>query len=463
MRSFFLLLFIFFLNTSCDKALLPESCSYCLHEISSSEQRTGNAKKGKEYLLYGDFVDSGIPGDLFVGTLGAALGKEGNLLRSGINNGLNYAYTRFINKDGIDLVAPNCFQCHAGFVDNQFVLGLGNMQADFTINQAGLSNILDQIVSMRYGANSKEVLAYEPFSRAVKVLSDKLATQVVGSNSADKLALILAAHRNQTDLSWLDEPNFTIPDEVFPVDVPAWWLLKKKNAMFHTAEGRGDFARLMMASSLLTLQDSTKAREVDNHFADVRAFLNTLDPPPYPGEIDTELAQQGEVLFKKECSSCHGTYGNDVHYPNLLVDRDEIGTDDHVIEFYKNNQEFVQWYNGSWFSKQPYAARLEPGNGYIAPPLDGIWATAPYFHNGSVPTLFDVLQSSERPGIWKKSGGKDNYDHQKMGLRITVETAKADKFTYDTSLPGYGKQGHEFGDHFTPNERKAVVEYLKTL
>lgn len=109
----------------------------------------------------------------------------------------------------------------------------------------------------------------------------------------------MAAHRKQDDLTWQETTSFSIPQSVYPVDVPAWWLLKKKNAMFHTAEGRGDFARLMMASSLLTLQDTVKARSVDQNFKDVLAYLLTLTPPKYSGTIDQTLASTGKTLFLK--------------------------------------------------------------------------------------------------------------------------------------------------------------------
>ena len=457
-------IFLFLLVApSCKKEEVIEDCKDCRTFIPGSSQRIGDAEKGKNYLSYGDFVDSGIPADLFNSTLGLFLGKDNSLQRTGINQDLNFAYTRFINKDGVDLIAPNCYQCHAGYVDGKFMIGLGNTFADFTGNQAAFAGVLDQAVAARYGQNSKEMTAYAPFSRAVKVLGDKLSTQTVGSNSADKLALVLAAHRKHDDLTWQETPSFTIPQSVYPVDVPAWWLLKKKNAMFHTAEGRGDFARLMMASSLLTLQDTVKARSVDQNFKDVLAYLLTLTPPKYSGTIDQTLASTGKTLFLKNCAKCHGENEGPNSYPNLLVAQKEVGTDPSVIEFYKNNQAFTTWYNGSWFSKNPFGANLTPGDGYVAPPLDGIWASAPYFHNGSVPTLTDVLDSKNRPVYWQKANNPNNYDHQKMGLKYEVTTSKTDTYTYDTSIKGYSNVGHTYGDILNSNEKLAVIEYLKTL
>ena len=71
-----------------------------------------------------------------------------------------------------------------------------------------------------------------------------------------------------------------------------------------------------------------------------------------------------------------------------------------------------------------------------------------------------VLNSSLRPAIWKKQAG---YNQNELGLNYQVLNSKEDKFSYDTSLYGYGNTGHTFGDKLTDNERTAVIEYLKTL
>jgi hypothetical protein len=62
-----------------------------------------------------------------------------------------------------------------------------------------------------------------------------------------------------------------------------------------------------------------------------------------------------------------------------------------------SSPEVIEWFNKSWFTSGENAARLVPYKGYIAPPLDGIWITAPYLHNGSVPALEAVLNSKLRP------------------------------------------------------------------
>ena len=209
---------------------------------------------------------------------------------------------------------------------------------------------------------------------------------------------LLASHRDPKTFQWSDQPMLDIPAEVIPTDVPAWWMLKKKNAMFYNGFGRGDFSRFLMASNLLTVNDTSESREVDARFNDVLAYINSIVPPSYPKPVNKKLVREGGILFVQNCSKCHGSYGDDGKYPNLLIPEAEIQTDSILFKSNYQSYQFVEWFNNSWFAMGEHPARLEPFNGYIAPPLDGIWITAPYLHNGSVPDLECLLNSRERPG-----------------------------------------------------------------
>jgi processive rubber oxygenase RoxA-like protein/cytochrome c len=96
---------------------------------------------------------------------------------------------------------------------------------------------------------------------------------------------------------------------------------------------------------------------------------------------------------------------------------------------------------------------------YKARPLDGIWATAPYLHNGSVPTLWDLLNpTSERPAVFYV--GSHDFDPVKVGL---VTTQAPGAFLFDTSLPGNWRNGHEYGTSLSDDDKKSLLEFLKTL
>jgi hypothetical protein len=157
------------------------------------------------------------------------------------------------------------------------------------------------------------------------------------------------------------------------------------------------------------------------------------------------------------------------------VKLEEIGTDaalaDGSTQFASI---YVDWFNSSFYGQ---IAHLDPQVGYIAPPLDGIWATAPYLHNGSVPTIEAVLDSKARLKYWSRkydtNGVYDtwDYDDAALGWNFTAidhgQAAETDTMKkthlYDTTMPGYTNTGHTFGDALSDADRKAVIEYLKTL
>lgn len=464
---FFSIVSFFLIITACSKMEIIRDDAFNppmdkITKLESSTQRIGDADRGRKYLIEGDYVDSGIPLSIYKMVLGNQV--EDYLGRDGINKGIGHEYNAFRTDEGVELVSPNCLQCHSSVFDGRFVLGLGNTSGNFTMDQSMFAGVLEAVVTSQYPVGTPEHTAFLPFSKAIKAIGSKIVTKTIGSNPADKIAAVLASHRNRDDLSWREEEMLDIPDEVIPTDVPAWWLLKKKNAMFYTAVGRGDYARISMASSMLTVVDSMKAREVDENFVDVIAYINQLEAPAYPKPINQEMAEIGEELFLDNCSSCHGTYGALETYPNLLVDLDLIQTDSMLVYANFGLGRFVDWYNTSWFGKGEHAAILVPERGYVAPPLDGIWATAPYFHNGSVPTLEKVLNSSSRPEVWSKEKTTDNYyNYDEIGIDYEVLDTKSSIYHYDTKLMGHGNSGHYFGDKLAVEERKNIIEYLKTL
>ena len=428
--------------------------------IPPSGQRQGDAATGYDYLINGDYISSGIPYNLFK----MAFGNSPNLLnRTGDNASIAYNFNAVIAPNGVKIVAPNCLNCHAQEINGQLIVGLGNSLADYTTDQSTSIPTLDAGIQFTYGIPSPEYTAYEPFRKGTLAYGPYVLTDKKGVNPANKLTAILASHRNKESLVWSDTPLLNIPSGTTPTDVPAWWLLKKKNAMFYTAIGRGDFARIMMASSLLTMKDSAEARTIDNKFKDVLAYLFSIQPPVYPKTINQALAENGKTIFINNCQRCHGTYGSSSSYPNYLVDQKYVGTDPLLATDYSSINDFADSFNNSWFAMGPYAASFHTTTGYVAPPLDGVWATAPYLHNGSVPDLEVLLNSPERPTYWKRTFVSTDYDFDKVGWKYTEMNSGAGKDVYDSALPGYGNKGHTFGDFLSDTERTALIEYLKTL
>ena len=113
-----------------------------------------------------------------------------------------------------------------------------------------------------------------------------------------------------------------------------------------------------------------------------------------------------------------------------------------------------------------YAAN-SPYMAYKARPLDGIWATAPYLHNGSVPTLYHLLDPARRPAEFRV--GTRQYDTDRVGYQF-LPNASGNVFTFKARdaqknpIPGNSNEGHDYGaSGLSPEQRRALLEYLKTL
>jgi hypothetical protein len=225
----------------------------------------------------------------------------------------------------------------------------------------------------------------------------------------------------------------------------------------------------MMTASTLCVDSVEVAEIIDQTMPDLRAFIVSLEAPSYPGLLEEELVEEGRGIYESTCAHCHGSAEPGSEYPNLVIPLEVIGTDATIAEGTAQFAErFIQWFHDSFYGE---LARLEPNAGYIAPPLHGVWMTAPYFHHGAVPLLTQVLDSSSRPMYWRRSIVETEYDAAAGGWPIDVLDHGKEGATsevgalriFDTTLPGYGNGGHVFGDHLTASERSAVVEFLKTL
>jgi hypothetical protein len=195
-------------------------------------------------------------------------------------------------------------------------------------------------------------------------------------------------------------------------------------------------------------------------------------PEEMLGRIDTVKAKRGEALFSTHCRECHTKEG--------LHEIARIGTSPHRamnfaekmdgLPFFTHLETIVARAKGEVYkahSITPEHARAmervpdptwRATHGYIARPLKGVWATAPYLHNGSVPTLSDLLRpAAKRPKQFHL--GTRDFDPTKVGY---VEDSKKG-WLFDTTIVGNENAGHEFATDLTEESRFDLVEYLKTL
>jgi len=445
---------------ACSSAPSQPNIAWPYPSVAADPQRAGDPAKGYDYVVNGGYITCGIPKATYDTVFGSSGAAEQPTGRTGDNLRLPYYYSVATASEGIEVVSANCMSCHAGHINGKLVVGLGGADRDFTGNQA---QQVDAALSLITDPTARA--EYQRFAQRVDAIAPYTQTLTVGVNPADNLTAALMAHRDPTTLAWSATPMLDVPPaQVVPVDVPPWWGMAKKTAMFYDTAGRGDHARIMMAASLLCTDSVAEASAIDAAFVDVRAWIETMTAPAWPWSIDHALAAKGRDVFDASCAACHGTYGAGGTYPNELVPLADVGTDPLLAmgtsEF---SQRFVGWFAASFWGE---TSQLDPQLGYIAPPLDGIWATAPYLHNGSVPTLAALLDSSQRPAAWTRSFSSTDYDQSAVGWQFTTAPSHAtqqNSHVYDTAELGYSNAGHTFGDALSADDRAAVLEYLKTL
>ena len=455
MRRVLLLLGLAACGTDAPRA--PE-VTFTYPSIPADPQRAGDPTKGYDTLVNGGYITCGIPESFYNSVFPAAASSLRIPGRTGDNATLPYYYSAATSSEGVRVVSANCLTCHAGSVNGQVVVGLGASDRDFTGDQASAIDTIGPYIT-----DPTEHAEWQRFDDRIRAIAPYTQLKVVGVNPADDLTAVLMAHRDPTTLAWSDAPLLTIPNVApVPVHVPPWWRMAKKHAMFYTAAGRGDHARIMMAASLLCSDSVAEVTAIDQTFVDVRAWIESLQPPKWPFAIDQQLAAHGRTIFDATCARCHGTYELGGIYPNELVPLSDVATDPALAtgaaQFAAPD---VQWFAQSFWGE---VSQLDPQMGYVAPPLEGIWASAPYFHNGSVPTIAAVLDSSQRPTYWTRSFQSTDYDQAALGWNFTAVQPDPSMTTiYDTTLPGYTNSGHTYGDALDDADRAAVLEYLKTL
>lgn len=428
-------------------------------------QRPGDAQRGYTALLNNDYIGCGVPWSAYSSSFGETDPSDLVPGRNGRNAELPYHFSATTTERNVEIVFANCLTCHASRIAGQLVIGLGDSAGDFTGDTSIAAQLSGFLIS-----DANERAEWSKWSERVTAVAPYIIPTTVGVNPADNLAAALFVHRDPETLAWSNTMLMPAPPTyVTPVDVPPWWNMRKKNAMFYSAGGRGDQARLMMIASTLCTDTVEESQAIDAYFPDIRAYITSIEPPHYPFAIDPALAQSGQVIFESTCSECHGTYGENGSYPNRIVSLHAIGTDPDLARGQGwLSEPFMKWFRASYFGE---VARFERPQGYIAPPLDGVWATAPYLHNGSVPTVATLLNSAARPAYWTRTFDSDDYDPTQLGWHFSAlpygqdnaPDTRAPQQIYDTTQPGYDNHGHTFGDALTEAQRQAVIEYLKTL
>jgi mono/diheme cytochrome c family protein len=184
-------------------------------------------------------------------------------------------------------------------------------------------------------------------------------------------------------------------------------------------------------------------------------FLQTLEPPAYPFQIDEDLAALGQPIFEDQCARCHALEGTQI---GRTTDIDQIGTDRSRYDVFTQDMadRFVAIGEGYTWKFKGY----RKNTGYQNVLLDAVWARGPYLHNGSVPNLRELLEAPEDRSVTFYRG-YDVYDPASVGFISVGPDAEREGVLFDTTLPGNGNAGHLYGVDLAPEAKTALLEFLK--
>ena len=256
--------------------------------------------------------------------------------------------------------------------------------------------------------------------------------------------------------------NWSMDNSIGPTDMPSVWNLKKykpEKGMLMNLAGDSHDARSVIIDSALGLLNA-EPHDREDFLAQIDwlvKYLSEKPAPKYPFPIDRTLAEDGKPVFDNNCARCHASERTGTRAPVA-----EVGTDSERLKTWSKKAAIESNKVVRNFGiERPGLVENEP-SGYIAAFLDGIWLRAPYLHNGSVPSLRDMLKpATERPKVFYR--GYDVYDAENVGFVTQGPQAERVGTKYDVSARSNGNQGHEFGANLSARDKDALIEYLKTL
>jgi hypothetical protein len=237
--------------------------------------------------------------------------------------------------------------------------------------------------------------------------------------------------------------------------VPLWNLKIRKGMSLHW-DGLNTSVDEVVLSSAIGDGSSYKYIEREN-LKRMQEWLTELAPPKYPFAINQELATKGADIYARQCASCHAVGGENT---GKVLAVELTGTDRHRTDMW--TQSAAAAYN-NYQPEYPWGFKaFQKVTGYVSVPLDGLWLRGPYLHNGSVPTLAALLEAVEaRPKLFWR--GYDVFDQERVGFISDGPEAQQLGSRFDTSVPGNSNAGHLWGVDLSPDEKKALIEYMKSL
>ena len=387
---------------------------------------------------------------------------------------------------GIDRVFFNCAVCHTSTVrakpdaEPTLVVGMGANQLNFM----AFEKFMYQCMADRRFTPNQVIPRIQAAGADLDLLDQyvvyPLAVHLMRDGVFGLMGRLRFIHRQpewgpgRVDTFNSAKALFNFPIERLPkeelfgaADFPTIWNQGKKQGMQLHWDGNND--RVEERNLNASFGTGATPRLIDHAaIARIQAWDATATPPAFDRTfpVDTPLAAKGADTYKEYCADCHGASGTDFsgEYVGKVTPLAQIGTDPYRLWSFSPE---LAVNLGTPYADTSYRFKhFRKTWGYANAPLDGVWLRAPYLHNGSVPTLWDLLQpAAKRPSSFYR--GNNLYDPRRMGfVSDQAEEGGRKYFRYDTTVPGNSNAGHTgraYGTELPEAQKWALIEYLKTF
>lgn len=419
-----------------------------------------------------------------------------------------------LEKHGTKALTFSCAACHAENLFGRPVIGLTTRfpraNTLFYHGSRAIELLDSKLFAWVTGANQDEIRMLEDLKRNMQLVDSKLPQNLGLDTSLSQVGLSLdrrglsANPGNAGDKPRMDP---RLIDAEFPVadsKPSVWWNVKYKNRWLSDGAlvaGNPIFTNFLWNE----IGRGSDLEELEQWLENNQETVREITTMVYASEaphitdffdhdvIDLDAAKRGEKLFGEFCAKCHGKYIKnwDRDDASQLTPAERLKTD--RVEYFEITKvkdvgtdparhlgmAALLPLNDLEISKS-HGIKLSVSDGYVPPPLVGIWARWPYFHNNSVPTLCDVLEPvNERPTVYyarpsinKNSDFDVTCNGYPVGGGELPEGALnlADPMRYDTRREGMSNRGHDVGITIkngkyvlSESDKHDLVEFLQTL
>lgn len=406
----------------------------------------------------------------------------------------------------------SCAACHSAELFGKRVIGMTNRFPRDNLFFIKGKEVVSRVPAIGFGVllNSTfdEMLMYGESRKRLRSVDLKRPEAIGLDTSLAQVALSMAK-RAKTPLAErtvfnANHPRTTIISSVVADSKPAvWWNLKYKNRYLSdgsVVSGNPVFTNFLWneIGRGIDIPDLEKWLEQNPKIVqELTAAVFAAESPKYtdffgPNSINVERAKRGQEIYAASCAKCHGSQTKNWSVDPAALQPGALITDTFQSRYFEKTpvrnvgtdsgrylgmQALADSLNPLEFSKK-FGIKIEPQKGYVPPPLDGIWARYPYFHNNSIPNLRALMTPPEhRPiAFWMGRAVDKNRDFSTrdvgypLGSAVPAEWKEDTTYLFDTRKKGLSNVGHYEGifrvngvEKYTDQDKSDLIEYLKTL